>query len=194
MRASAAKVHKGKGRPRLGKQALRDEDLTVYQDWLTSLKARVRLVQIRTVVSANTELVLLYWQIGQDILERQAQQGWGAMVVSRLATDLQHEFPEMKGFSPRNLKYMRAFAEAWPDSQFVQQLVAQLPWGHNTRLLDCLATPAVQLAWADAGSPRSRVVSQALGFSTFCPNCVLTPSPQALSRKGRGAFSWARPR
>ncbi len=150
MRASAARVHQGKERPRPGKQALRDEDLAVYQDWLTSLKVRVRLAQIRTVVSANTELVLLYWQIGRDILERQAQQGWGAMVVSRLATDLQHEFPEMKGFSPRNLKYMRAFSEAWPDSQIVQQLVAQLPWGHNIRLLDCLATPAERIWYAEA--------------------------------------------
>lgn len=78
----------------------------------------------------NRELVLLYWQIGRDILERQAQQGWGAKVIERLAHDLRTSFPEMKGFSRANLMYMRAFAEAWPDAAIVQQAVGQLPWGH----------------------------------------------------------------
>ena len=81
---------------------------------------------------------MLYWQIGRDILARQAEQGWGAKVIERLAHDLRTAFPNMKGFSPRNLKYMRAFAEAWPDAEFVQQAVAQLPWGHNVVLLDRL--------------------------------------------------------
>ena len=73
----------------------------------------------------------LYWQIGRDILERQAEQGWGAKVIDRLAHDLRTAFPAMKGFSPRNLKYMRAFSEAWPDAEIVQRAAAQLPWGHN---------------------------------------------------------------
>ncbi|MFX8852677.1 DUF1016 N-terminal domain-containing protein, partial [Acinetobacter baumannii] len=76
-------------------------------------------------------LVLLYWQIGSDILARQAAQGWGAKVIERLAHDLRQAFPEMQGFSRSNLLYMRAFAEAWPDKQIVQQAVGQLPWGHN---------------------------------------------------------------
>jgi predicted nuclease of restriction endonuclease-like (RecB) superfamily len=80
--------------------------------------------------------VLLYWQIGREILVRQQQEGWGAKTIDRLAKDLKQEFPEMKGFSPRNLKYMRAFAEAWSDEVIVQQVVAQIPWGHNVRLLD----------------------------------------------------------
>lgn len=84
---------------------------------------------------------MLYWQIGRDILARQAEQGWGAKVIERLSQDLRAAFPEMKGFSPRNLKYMRAFAEAWPDEEFVQQAAAQLPWGHNLVLLDRLKTP-----------------------------------------------------
>jgi hypothetical protein len=83
--------------------------------------------QQRATLAVNRELVLLYWQIGRDILARQAMQGWGAKVIDRLAHDLRIAFPEMKGFSPRNLKYMRAFAEAWPDSEFVQQPAAQLP-------------------------------------------------------------------
>lgn len=65
-----------------------------------------------------------------------ADQGWGAKVVERLAHDLRTVFPDMKGFSPGNLKYMRAFAEAWPDAEFMQQAVAQLPWGHNLVLLE----------------------------------------------------------
>jgi predicted nuclease of restriction endonuclease-like (RecB) superfamily len=84
----------------------------------------------------NRELVLLYWQIGRDILARQAEQGWGAKVIERLAHDLRTAFPDMKGFSRANLMYMRAFAEAWPDAEIVQQAVGQLPWGHNLVLLD----------------------------------------------------------
>jgi len=84
--------------------------------------------------------VLLYWQIGCEILERQANEGWGAKVIDRLAHDLRNAFPEMKGFSPRNLKYMRAFAQAWPDIQFVQEVLAQLPWYHQLTLLDKLKT------------------------------------------------------
>ncbi|HEX4937092.1 MAG TPA: PDDEXK nuclease domain-containing protein [Candidatus Kapabacteria bacterium] len=96
----------------------------------------------------NGVLVLLYWQIGRDILARQAQQGWGAKVIERLAQDLRAAFPDMKGFSPRNLKYMRAFAEAWPDSEFVQQAAAQLPWGHNLVLLDRLPGPETRRWYA----------------------------------------------
>lgn len=107
-----------------------------YNDFLHDLKERIRRAQVRAVLAVNRELVLLYWQIGCDILTRQQQQGWGAKVIERLAKDLQREFPEMKGFSSRNLKYMRAFAEAYPDEQTVQQAAAQIPWFHNCVLLD----------------------------------------------------------
>jgi predicted nuclease of restriction endonuclease-like (RecB) superfamily len=111
-----------------------------YTDWLIELKTRIHAAQQRAALAVNRELVLLYWQIGRDILERQAKQGWGAKVIERLAHDLRTAFPDMKGFSPRNLKYMRAFAEAWPDSEFVQQAAAQLPWFHLCTLLDKLET------------------------------------------------------
>ncbi len=117
-----------------------------YADWLSDLKSRIHSAQQRATLAVNRELVLLYWQIGRDILARQAAQGWGAKVIDRLALDLRSAFPDMKGFSPRNLKYMRAFAEAWPDGEFVQQAVAQLPWGHNLVLLDKLTT-AEQRRW-----------------------------------------------
>ncbi|WP_446808511.1 PDDEXK nuclease domain-containing protein [Methylomonas sp. 2BW1-5-20] len=113
-----------------------------YPTWLTELKSRIHSAQQRAALAVNRELVLLYWQIGQDILIRQNQQGWGAKVIDRLAQDLRNSFPDMKGFSPRNLKYMRAFAEAWPDAEFVQAVLAQLPWYHQLALLDKLKTEA----------------------------------------------------
>jgi predicted nuclease of restriction endonuclease-like (RecB) superfamily len=113
-----------------------------YPEWLTELKYRIHSAQQRAALAVNRELVLLYWQIGQDILMRQNQQGWGAKVIDRLAQDLRNAFPDMKGFSPRNLKYMRAFAEAWPDAEFVQAVLAQLPWYHQLALLDKLKTEA----------------------------------------------------
>ena len=107
-----------------------------YDDFLRSLKKRIRTAQVRAALAVNKELVLLYWQIGKEILERQSQEGWGAKVISRLAKDLKAEFPDMKGFSRTNLLYMRAFADTYPDEQIVQQLVGQIPWGHNVRILD----------------------------------------------------------
>ena len=86
-------------------------------------------------MSVNRELILLYHHIGSQILEAQSKQGWGAKVIDQLSKDLASEFPEMKGFSVRNLKYMRKFASEYPDAQFVQQLVAQLPWGHIVALI-----------------------------------------------------------
>ena len=111
-----------------------------YAVWLTELKARIHGAQQRATLAVNRELVLLYWQIGRDILDRQGREGWGAKVIERLAQDLRNAFPEMKGFSPRNLKYMRAFAEAWPDEAIVQGALAQLPWYHQLALLDKLNT------------------------------------------------------
>ena len=107
-----------------------------YSALLKSLKERIRTSQVRAALAVSRELVLLYWSIGRDILVRQRQEGWGAKVVDRLAADLQKVFPGVEGFSPRNLKYMRSLAEAWPEEPIVQQLVAQLPWGHNLRVLD----------------------------------------------------------
>jgi predicted nuclease of restriction endonuclease-like (RecB) superfamily len=79
---------------------------------------------------------------------RQAEQGWGGKVIDRLAHDLRTAFPTMKGFSPRNLKYMRAFAEAWPDTEFVQAVLAQLPWYHQLALLDKLRSPETRRWYA----------------------------------------------
>lgn len=117
-----------------------------YAAWLAELKARIHAAQQRATLAVNRELVLLYWQIGRDILARQGREGWGAKVIDRLAQDLRSAFPDMKGFSPRNLKYMRAIAEAWPDSDFVQQAAAQLPWFHLCVLIDKLKAP-IEREW-----------------------------------------------
>jgi len=118
----------------------------VYRGLLASLKTQIRTARVRAALAVNRELVLLYWRIGKEILTRQQQEGWGAGVIDRLARDLRAEFPDMRGLSPRNLKYMRTFAEAWPDGSIVQQLVAQLPWGHNVRLLEYVKKP-VERRW-----------------------------------------------
>lgn len=95
-----------------------------YADWLTELKHRIQTAQQRATLAVNQELIVLYWQIGRDILARQAEQGWGAKVITRLSDDLRAAFPELKGFSRSNLKYMRVFAEAWPEFG-----IGQLPAG-----------------------------------------------------------------
>ncbi|MDO8343003.1 MAG: PDDEXK nuclease domain-containing protein [Cellvibrio sp.] len=119
-----------------------------YADWLAGLKARIHTAQQHATLAVNRELVLLYWHIGRDILDRQLAQGWGAKVIERLAQDLRTSFPDIKGFSPRNLKYMRTFAEAWPDVEFVQAVLAQLPWYHQLALLDKLPGPETRRWYA----------------------------------------------
>jgi predicted nuclease of restriction endonuclease-like (RecB) superfamily len=90
-----------------------------YANLLASIKDRIEKAQVRAAVAVNRELVLLYWSIGREILSRQETEGWGKNVIPRLAKDLKASFPEMQGFSPRNLGYMKALAEAWPDEPFL---------------------------------------------------------------------------
>jgi len=97
-------------------------------------------------MSVNRELVLLYWHTGQNILVRQEREHWGAKVIDRLAVDLKKAFPEMKGFSPRNLKYMRAFAETWPDEEFVQAVLAQITWYHRWSWASALHSSPANIA------------------------------------------------
>jgi predicted nuclease of restriction endonuclease-like (RecB) superfamily len=108
----------------------------LYERFVAGIKERIRSAQIKAALAANAELILHYWEIGTDILASQRQEGWGAKVIDRLAADLQREFPKLSGYSARNLKYMRAFAAAWPNRAIVQRLVAQIPWGPNCTLLD----------------------------------------------------------
>jgi len=97
-----------------------------YAPLLADIKARVQSARLKAGLAANRELLALYWDIGRLILDRQQREGWGAKVIDRLAQDLQRAFPGQQGFSPRNLKYMRAFAEAWPETVTVQPPAAQI--------------------------------------------------------------------
>ena len=99
--------------------------ITSYDHFLHDLKSRIRAAGTQAALSINRELILLYWQIGRDILERQEREGWGTKVIDLLATDLRIEFPNMKGFSRTNLMHMRSFAEAWDSEEIVQRLVGQ---------------------------------------------------------------------
>jgi predicted nuclease of restriction endonuclease-like (RecB) superfamily len=121
-----------------------------YVVWLTSMKARIHAAQQRAALAVNRELLALYWQLGRDILDRQAAGLWGDRIVDRVASDLRSAFPAMKGFSRSNLKYMRSFAEAWRPDAIGQQAVGQLPWGHNLVLLTRLKDPDARLAYAEA--------------------------------------------
>ena len=112
-----------------------------YDRFLQNLKERIRSAQVRASLAVNQELIVLYWQIGQEILTRQSQEGRGAKVIERLAKDLKQEFPNMKGFSRTSLMYMRAFADAYPDLEFVQRCAGQIPWRHNQAILDKLKVP-----------------------------------------------------
>ena len=128
-----------------------------YHDWLGQLKQRIQVAQHQAILAVNSELVLLYWHIGNEILQRQHHAGWGAKIIPQLSQDLSREFPNIKGFSVRNLTYMRKFADEWQDRQIVQELLAQLPWYHQITLLDKLdnaeqrqwyAQQAIQNGWS----------------------------------------------
>lgn len=107
-----------------------------YAEFLNDLKDEIRKTQVRAGLAVNHELIMLYWQIGRAILANQEGKGWGAKIIDRLSSDLKHAFPDLKGFSKRNLQYMRALAEAWTDIQIVQRAVAQIPWSHNCIILE----------------------------------------------------------
>lgn len=119
-----------------------------YAEFFDDLKQRIRTAQIKAALAVNREMVLLYWNIGKDILYRQQAEGWGSKVITRLAKDLKREFPDIKGFSRSNLMYMRGFAEAWPEEQIVQEVLGQIPWYHNIALLEKLKDPEQRLWYA----------------------------------------------
>jgi len=151
--------------PKPGRSAKRITDLLPkgYEELLGQLKERIRSAQLRAAAAVNRELIELYWQIGQSIVERQRSDGWGKSVVERLAKDLQAEFPGMSGFSPRNVWRMRAFYLAYTeevqklprsvaelDGENLPRAVAGIPWGHNADLLDKIKNPVERLWYAHA--------------------------------------------
>jgi predicted nuclease of restriction endonuclease-like (RecB) superfamily len=113
-----------------------------YLEFIAAVKAQIQTAQVKAGLAVNRELVMLYWRIGRMIGLKQKQSGWGGKVIKQIATDLKKAFPEMKGFSERNLQYMRTFAETYPDEQFTQELPAQITWYHNCTILDKITNQA----------------------------------------------------
>lgn len=116
-----------------------------YNEWLTTLKLQIRTAQQRAVLAVNHELVRLYWSIGADITKQIREQGWGSKIIHRLSADLKREFPDMKGFSVTNLKYMRMLAEAWTLEEISQAPLDQLTWYHLLTLQTKLNTSQERL-------------------------------------------------
>lgn len=120
-----------------------------YPAFLEDLKARIRAAQVKASLSANRELIRLYWSIGRDIVQRQRDEGWGKAVVERLAADLQAEFPGLGSISARNIWHARAFYLAYAqEPQVLKQPVSEIPWGHNIVLLQKLKDSAQRLWYA----------------------------------------------
>jgi len=106
---------------------------TDYLATIQEIKAEIQKAQYQATVKVNSELLLLYYHIGQSINRHKV---WGNKFIENLSRDLRLEYPDTKGYSVRNLKYMAKFAETYPDKEFVQQVVAQIPWGHNVVIMD----------------------------------------------------------
>lgn len=115
-----------------------------YNDILSNLKDRIRQARLKAALTVNAQLLAIYWEVGKTILEQQSAEGWGAKIIDRLSADLRTEFPDMKGLSVRNLKYMRAFAEAYPDFAIVQGQLAQIRTSSESPIVQ---VPLAQLTW-----------------------------------------------
>lgn len=107
-----------------------------YLELLDDIKREITGARLRAALAVNTEMIALYWRIGRHILDRQQDEGWGAKIVQRLSVDLKLHHPQVKGLSPTNLRYMRAFAAAWPE--IFPQAGGRIPWGHIKVLIDQL--------------------------------------------------------
>lgn len=121
-----------------------------YPDLLAAVAGHVDVGRRRAVAAANAEMIIAYWRIGQEILDRQGSEGWGTKVADRLARDLRAAFPDAQGYSARNLRYMRTFAAAWPDLAIVQRSVALLPWRHQIALCQKVDNSEQRLWYAQA--------------------------------------------
>ena len=113
-----------------------------YLETIETIKQEIRLAQYRATVSVNRELLLLYHSIGEVI---NAHKTWGSKFIENLSADIKLSFPDAKGYSVRNLKYMAKFALLYPDKQFVQTVSAQIPWSHNVAIMDKVSDPEQRL-------------------------------------------------
>ena len=107
-----------------------------YKNWLNSLKQKIKTAQLKAAISVNTQLLELYWDLGKDIALKQKEANWGDSILEELSLDLKLAFPNMKGFSRRNLYAIRQWYSFYAEEfEFVPQAVAQIPWGHNRLII-----------------------------------------------------------
>lgn len=139
----------GKKKPKSLKKANNVSVGLGYFDLLNELKEKIRTAQLKAALAVNSELVFLYWEIGKKLSLRMANERWGAKVIDRLAHDLGIDFPGVSGFSPRNLRYMRKFAESHNDPSILQALLAKIPWWHNILLLEKLDSHEERVWYAE---------------------------------------------
>ena len=109
-----------------------------YMDFFSNIRTRLKTAQIRAALAANSELIKFYWELGNDLIQKQKTQKWGAHFLEQFSHDIRQAFPEMQGFSVTNLKRMRLFAQSYPDFEIRAQAVPQLPWGHIVRLMQMI--------------------------------------------------------
>jgi predicted nuclease of restriction endonuclease-like (RecB) superfamily len=114
---------------------------TRLRSFLEDLKDQIRIARVRASLSVNRQMIELYLEVGRRILEQQAQESWGMSVVEGLSRDLRREFPDLSGFSPRDMWDMRRLYESVQEHSILQQLVAEIPWGHNLVLLNSVKNP-----------------------------------------------------
>ncbi|UIR56716.1 PDDEXK nuclease domain-containing protein [Sphingobacterium sp. SRCM116780] len=135
-----------------------------YQSFIASLVDTIQKERLNAILSANQSMIVMYWHIGDAIIKQQTSQGWGTRVIDRMAHDLKQNFPDITGFSPRNLNYMKRFAESWPNLNDVQNYVSKLSWRSNITLVDKIRDPELRLWYAhkalENGMSRDMLVFQ----------------------------------
>lgn len=124
-------------------------ELDIYQNLFADIKQRILSAQLKAALSVNSEMIFLYWQIGNSIAQKQSEKGWSSGVIPQLAKDLKNEFPNAKGYSERNLGRMLAFYREYPNEAILPQLVAKLPWGHNILLIEKIKDQKIRFWYAE---------------------------------------------
>lgn len=169
-------------------------NLNEYKDLLIEIKKKVKSSQLKAAVAVNKELIQLYWEIGSTIIKKQKNAEWGSKVIENLAKDLRLSFPDIKGFSLRNIQFMVQFSREYTDIEIVKQLVSQIPWGHNILLLQRLDNQDDRLWYAakiiEEGWSRSKLLNlvdsdahkrQGKALSNF--KNTLTPTQSDLAQE-----------
>ena len=122
-----------------------------YKNWLKQVKQRIKSAQYRASLSVNSVLLELYWDIGKEVIEKQKNEDWGSGFIEQFANDLRKSFPDIKGFSRRNVYAMRQWYLFYSEQfEFVPQPVAQIPWGHNRLIISQIKDIEKAIFYANA--------------------------------------------